>query len=56
MDILKCVQMVFSFNEIKGIQKELWISDAIRILAKISNPESKNWDYFTMERLSRYSA
>jgi len=34
---------LFFINEIKGIQKELWISDAIRILAKISNPESKNW-------------
>ena len=34
---------LFFLNEVKGIQKELWISDAIRILAKISNPESKNW-------------
>lgn len=34
---------LFFINEVKGIQKELRISDAIRILAKISNPESKNW-------------
>lgn len=34
---------LFFINEVKGIQKELWISDAIRVLAKISNPESKNW-------------
>ncbi|MFV5426691.1 DUF927 domain-containing protein [Acinetobacter towneri] len=34
---------LFFIHEVKGIQKELWISDAIRVLAKISNPESKHW-------------
>ena len=37
------VDGLYFINEVKGIRKELWISAPIQVLAKISNPESKNW-------------